>query len=101
MSLPNDEADGWYADIGYRLLPWLELDLRYDVLNRATDTAAEERRFTTWTLGAQYAFSETVRLMVNYEFRDAEAPQLADSDIPNQILDGLDDLLSLQVQVSF
>lgn len=99
--LPNDEADGWYADIGYRLLPWLELDLRYDVLNRATDTAAEERRFTTWTLGAQYAFSETVRLMVNYEFRDAEAPQLADSDIPNQILDGLDDLLSLQVQVSF
>lgn len=99
--LPNDEADGWYADIGYRLLPRLEVDLRYDVLNRATDTAAEERRFTTWTLGAQYAFSEPVRLMVNYEFRAAEAPRLADSDIPNQILDGMDDLLSMQVQVSF
>lgn len=99
--LPDDEADGWYADVGYKVLPALELDLRYDMLNRATQTAAEERRFTTWTLGAQYAFAEDVRLMVNYEFRDAEAPQLADGAIPNQILDGLDDLLSMQVLMSF
>ena len=99
--LPNDKADGWYMDIGYRLLPALELDLRYDTLNRATQTAAEERQFTTWTLGMQYDFTENTRLMVNYEFRDAEAPQLADSDVPNQILDGLDDLMSMQLQASF
>jgi len=39
--------------------------------------------------------------MVNYEFRDAEAPQLAGSDVPNQILDGLDDLMSVQLLASF
>jgi len=32
--LPNDKADGGYLDFGYRLLPALELDLRYDRLNR-------------------------------------------------------------------
>jgi len=99
--LPNDEADGWYVDVGYKVLPALELDLRYDTLNRATQTAAEERQFTTWTTGAQYAFTERVRVMINYEFRDAEAPRLAGSDVPNQILDGLDDLTSAQLLVSF
>ncbi|MBI5039704.1 MAG: porin [Gammaproteobacteria bacterium] len=99
--LPDDEADGWYIDAGYMVLPKLELDLRYDTLNRATRTAAEERSFTTWTLGAQYAFTENMRVMVNYEFRAAEAPQLADGDIPNQILEGMDDLMSVQLQASF
>jgi hypothetical protein len=99
--LPNDKADGGYLDFGYRVLPALEVDLRYDRLNRGTQTAAEERQFTTWTLGAQYAFTANTRVMVNYEFRDAEAPQLAGSDVPNQILDGLDDLMSVQLLTSF
>ncbi|HEY9199122.1 MAG TPA: porin, partial [Gammaproteobacteria bacterium] len=81
--------------------PKLELDLRYDRLNRATETAAEERRFTTWTLGAQYALTASTRVMVNYEWRAAEAPRLADSADPNRILDGMDDLLSVQLLASF
>lgn len=99
--LPEDQADGWYLDIGYLILPNLELDLRYDVLNRATDSAAAERRFDTLTLGAQYFVNKKVRLLVNYEIRDAEAPGLAGSAVPNQILDGVDDVLSVQLLAVF
>ena len=99
--LPNDEADGWYVDAGYKILPNVELDLRYDTLNRATKTASEERTFTTWTAGAQYSFNKKTRLIFNYEFRDAEAPNLAGSAVPNQILDGMDDRVSLQLLAIF
>ncbi|MFA7386938.1 MAG: porin [Thiohalobacteraceae bacterium] len=99
--LPEDEADGWYLDFGYLLLPKLELDIRYDRLNRATKTAAEERRFGTLTLGAQYALNKKTRAILNYEIRDAEAPRLADSAVPNRILDGMDDRISLQLLAVF
>lgn len=99
--LPDDEADGWYADVGFSVSPVLELDLRYDVLRRASATAAEERRFETWTAGVQYRVVRAVRVLLNYEFRRAEAPRLPAGDTPNQILDGMDDLLSMQVQWSF
>ncbi len=99
--LPNDEADGWYVDAGYKLLPDLELDLRYDWLNRATDTAADERRFTAWTAGAQYTLNKKTRLIFNYEFRAAEAPELSGSAVPNQILDGMDDRASVQLLAIF
>lgn len=99
--LPEDKADGWYLDVGYRLNPGWELDLRYDQLNRATDTDTGERRFTTLTLGTQYFINKTTRLMANYEFREAEAPGLDSSAAANQILDELDDRLSVQLQVAF
>jgi hypothetical protein len=99
--LPEDEADGWYLDFGYKLLPTLELDIRYDRLNRATRTAAEERRFSTLTLGAQYSFNNKTRAILNYEIRDAEAPGLPGTAVPNQILDGMDDRISLQLLAVF
>jgi hypothetical protein len=40
-------------------------------------------------------------LIFNYEFRDAEAPNLAGSAVPNQILDGMDDRVSLQLLAIF
>lgn len=96
------EADGWYAQVGYKVLPKLQLDLRYDVLNRVTNgPAAAERKFETLTVGGQYFLNKKSRVLVNYEFRDAEAPNLPGGAGPNRILSGLDDRLAAQILVIF
>jgi hypothetical protein len=99
--LTDDEADGYYLDAGYKVTPKLELDIRYDELNRGTKTSKAERKFNTLTLGAQYFLSKRTRIIANYEFRDAEAPNLPSAAPPNKILDGMDDRLSLQVLTVF
>jgi hypothetical protein len=98
---PTGEADGWYLHYGYAVTPQLELDVRYDVLNRLTNNSSAERKFETTTLGAQYFFNKKSRLILNYEIRSAEAPNLASSAPPNQILDSMDDRLTLQVLTIF
>ncbi|MEE9303667.1 MAG: porin [Thiotrichaceae bacterium] len=96
--LTDNEADGWHLDVGYKVLPKLELAIRYDELNRGTEGAAgNERHFETLGLSAQYFFSPRTRVIANYDFRDADAPGLPSGAVPNQILDGLDDKLTLQV----
>jgi len=95
------EADGYYLDFGYHITPKWEVDLRYDVYNRLTDSTLGERQFTTWTVGTQFFFNKKTRLIVNYEFRDAEAPGYASSAVQNQILSSLDDRLSAQILVIF
>ena len=97
--LTDNSADGWHIDLGYKVTPKVELGIRYDVLNRGTDSAtpAAERKFETIGLSAQYSLSKSTRLIANYEFRDAEAPNLPAGAPPNQILDGIDDRISLQV----
>jgi len=102
--LTEDKADGYYIDFGYKIIPKLELDLRYDVLNRGTETTAGERTFETITVGAQYFFNKKSRMTFNYEIRDQDAPGVPQSgagSAPNQIADSLDDLLSLQLLVIF
>lgn len=99
--LTEGEADGYYLDFGYKVLPKLELDLRYDVLNRGTETVNGERQFDTVTLGAQYFFNKKSRMTVNYELRNQDAPGFPDTAPPNLIADGLDDRLSLQWLVIF
>jgi len=99
--LTEDKSDGYYIDFGYKVIPKLELDIRYDVLNRGTNTSAGERKFDTITLGAQYFFNKKSRVTFNYEIRNQEAPGFASSAPPNQIADSLDDLLSLQLLVIF
>ena len=94
--LPNDEARGWYIDFGYRVKPKWWLDVRFDRLNSGTDTDAGEREFETITIGMQYYFSNKMRIMFNYEFREAEAPSLPSTANPNQILDEVDDRFSVQ-----
>ena len=83
------------------MLPNLELDVRYDTLNRRTDVAANERKFTTTTVGAQYFFNKKTRVAVNYEFRDAEAPNLPASNAANQILNATDNRISVQMTLIF
>ncbi|VAW73306.1 hypothetical protein MNBD_GAMMA10-2976 [hydrothermal vent metagenome] len=99
--LTNDKADGYYLDFGYKVIPKLELDIRYDVLNRGTETNAGERTFDTITLGAQYFLNKKSRITINYEIRNQDAPGFAGSAPPNQIADSLDDRLSLQLLAIF
>jgi len=99
--LPEDKAWGFYVDLGYRVHPKVELDIRYDYLDRATETDANERVFQTVTFGAQYFFNKKVRMLVNYELRMADAPQLDGSSVPNRILDEMDNRLSAQVLAVF
>lgn len=95
------EADGYYGHFGYAVMPNLELDIRYDTYNRMTDVSAKERKFETITLGAQYFFNKKSRVTLNYEMRDAEAPNLASDHNANLILDDMDDRISAQLLVIF
>jgi predicted porin len=98
---PNGNAEGYYVHLGYAVTPKIELDVRYDYLDRLSNDDAAEREFTTWTLGAQYFFNKKTRAVINYEFRDLEAPELSSSAPPNKIGDSMDDRLSLQVLAIF
>ncbi|HEC19966.1 MAG TPA: porin [Gammaproteobacteria bacterium] len=99
--LPDDKADAYYVHLGYAVTRALELDIRYDTMNRGTETDAGERKFTTTTLGAQWFFNLKTRLVVNYEIRDAEAPNLPSTDNANKILSEMDNRLSLQITSIF
>jgi hypothetical protein len=98
---PDGKANGYYLDLGYKVLPKLELDLRYDYLDRVKNVDADEREFTNWTIGAQWFFNKKTRALLNYEIRDAKAPNFASSAPPNQILDQTDDRVSVQVLAIF
>jgi hypothetical protein len=99
----NEEADGWYVEGGWRFHKDWEIDLRYDVFNRMTETAALEREFTTTTLGANWYFYKNTRLTFNYEWRDLEVssplaiPAGAQRTNAELIADNLGDRVSLQL----
>lgn len=99
--LPDNQADGWYLDAGYTLFGKWELRARYDRLNRGTDLAATERRFSTLTLGTTYRFNKHVRVLADYAFRDIEAPRLSGTAVPNQILAAVDDVFGVRVWAKF
>ncbi len=75
----DDKADGYYVDLGYRALPELELNVRYDALSASTDSVERHREFATTTLGAQYFFNKKTSVRVNYEIRDLDAPDVYES----------------------
>jgi len=86
---------------GYAVARNLELDVRYDTMNRETDNSVNERKFMTTTLGAQWFFNLKNRLTINYEIRSAEEPNQPANSTANQILDGMDNRLSLQITSIF
>jgi hypothetical protein len=98
---PDGKADGYYLDLGYKVMPRLELDLRYDYLDRVKNQDPNEREFTNWTVGAQWWFNKKTRALVNYEIRDAKAPNFSSSAPPNQILDEVDNRISVQLLAIF
>ncbi|HEB59593.1 MAG TPA: porin [Gammaproteobacteria bacterium] len=95
------EADGYYIHYGYAPNPKWEFDIRYDIMNRLTNSTTGERKFETTTLGVQYFFNKKSRFVFNYEIRSAEAPNLAGSATPNVILDSIDDRLSAELLIIF
>jgi predicted porin len=82
--------------ISRKKIKYLEISL-----NRVTNVAVDERQFDTWTLGAQYFVNRKTRVIFNYEIRNAEAPNLPDNAVPNQILDGIDNRFAVQVLAVF
>lgn len=70
----SNKASGYYLETGWRFLPKWEADLRYDYLDRLSNSAYDERKFSTWTLGAQYFYSPAVRVQVNYAIRKLDVP---------------------------
>ena len=99
---PEGKGDGGYLDFGYRITPDIELDIRYDWYNRVTNLqSADEFKFETWTLGAQYFFNMTTKVIVNYEMRNVEATGYPSSHPANLIADDTDDRISVQLFLLF
>lgn len=65
----TNESKGYYLDMGWKLDPQWEADLRYDMLDKMSNSAFDERISTTWTIGGQYFYSKALRFVVNYEVR--------------------------------
>ena len=66
------------------------IGFRYDVLNYGMRRNINERVFKTLTLSAQYKFGKSpTRLIFNYEWRQAEAPQLSGIHPVNQFLSNM------------
>ncbi|NQZ17764.1 MAG: hypothetical protein HRT44_00670 [Bdellovibrionales bacterium] len=99
LTLPEENATGYYAGFNYDLMKQYTFGMRYDQINYGKRVSANERIFDTFTLSTQYKFKPTspTRLMLNYEFRNAEAPNLADTSPINQFLAGVDDRVSLSL----
>jgi hypothetical protein len=72
----SNKADGYYLEGGWRFARKWEADLRYDYLDRLSNSSYDERKFTTWTLGTQYFYSPTLRFTLNYEIRKLESPAI-------------------------
>jgi hypothetical protein len=73
-----------------------ELDARYDVYNRLDGDRFEIQYYRT-TLGVQYFFNPRVRVALNYELRGAEAQNFGPGAGPNANVDGIDDVIGIQV----
>ncbi len=93
------KAGGYYLHFGYALTPQLELDVRYDTLDRLKDNVANERKFTTSTLGMQYFFNKKSRFTLNYELRDLKAPGA--NPTAKEIVKSIDDRISAQLLFIF
>ncbi|MEH6503521.1 MAG: porin [Cycloclasticus sp.] len=95
------EAEGYYVEMGYRIPKTkIELDLRYDNYVRMKGDMFETE-FDKITVGAQYFFTKTIRVALNYEKSDAEATKFAGGAGPNAQLDGVDDRIAIQVTAIF
>ncbi len=92
---PEEKGDGGYIDIGFRILPKLDVNLRYDRYNRSTRVSTNEIKFETWTLGTQYFIRKNLRVIADYEIRSAKAPAFSSGATVNQILDEFDDRFSV------
>lgn len=110
----TNESSGYYLDMGWKISPKWEADVRYDLFDKMSNSAFDERIAKTWTIGGQYFYSPALRFVVNYEFRTITTPdvttpgttgtalqqqmQLADARI---IADSMGNRLSAQLTYQF
>ena len=97
---PEDQALGWYFDVGVQIFPKFWLNARYDRLDLGTETSAE-RQFKTLSLGVLYRFSKNLRGKLTYEIRSGSAPRQSDSSVTNTILDDLPNRFAAQILYLF
>lgn len=103
----GNKAEGWYLDAGWSITPKWEADLRYDELDNLTNSAANERLYTTWTFGLQHFFRPNLRVALNYEVRELKivdpsaitaGPQRTNAQA---IADSIGDRISAQLTLLF
>lgn len=99
--LPESKADGWYLDVGYKILEPFELRLRYDVLHRGADSANTEIQFQGVTIGGSYSFTPRDQLVFDYQFRRYNAPRLDASSPTNVLLTGVDNRIGIRYTHQF
>ena len=102
----NEKAHGWYVEGGWRFLPKLEADVRYEDYDRMTANAALEREFKTTTFGLQYFINKSTHVTFNYEWRDMKVPNpsaLSGANLTNalDIANNLGDRISTQLTWMF
>ena len=96
----DDKAVAYHVDLGYRVTPKAELNVRYDRLNSAKNSDADYRELTTTTLGAQYFLNLKTSVRLNYEIRGIDAPRTSNLNA-KKIVDGVDNRVSAQVTMVF
>lgn len=65
----SNKADGYYVDVGQKFCKRWEVDLRFDSVDKLYNSAYDQRRQATWTIGAQYFYSSALRFVVDYAIR--------------------------------
>ena len=68
-----NKANGYYLDTGWKFTDKIEGDLRYDYYDKLSNSAPDERKNETWTVGGQYFYSKSTRFVLNYAYRKATA----------------------------
>jgi len=99
--LPSSRAQGWYLDLGYRVLEPLEVRLRYDVLNRGTDSPSTYIRFQALSVGVAYQIGAATQVLATYQFRTYAAPRLPSDSPTNLLLDGVDHRFGIRLTHQF
>lgn len=99
--LPESKAHGWYIDAGYRIQESLELRVRYDVLQRGTDSSSTYVQFRGMTFGGSYALTPKTRVIFDYQFRRYNAPQLDSGSPTNVLLGGVDNRIGIRFYQQF
>lgn len=87
-------ASGGYLDAGWRVLPPLELFVRYDWMDLLPGSTVLHKEFDNWTVGTSYRIKGPVRLDLNYVAKHARAP---DNPAAQTVLNRLGDEVSLRL----
>lgn len=93
---PESKANGWWADVSYRVSKPIELLARYSFMERGTESL-NQVDFTNTTLGLNWHYAKKSKLLVNYEWRSFEAPKQGANPSINAGASAMDNKLSIQL----